>query len=184
VLSPRATLDAAFSGALQSRGFGRRDNEPCSFIARVPERGAELHVDVELSAEPSAFRVVLQDVRSSSRRFELLEEFEGLQRYEFTAADPDSLQAAIDIALLHLERYGIPWLEGQEVTTQSLQSRAALGHHERYRRLVHEAREAFRSGSKTQARSLLEEAAELHELDSVAEKMLSLLRRGSDSEEK
>ncbi len=112
-MSEREQLATAFYRALSPHGFERRDGEPCSFMAKDPESRVDLYVDIELVRDPVAFRVVLQDVRATSRRFELLEEFEGLRYYRYDPGEPASLGAALSAALEHLARYGLPWLRGQ-----------------------------------------------------------------------
>ena len=171
------TLDAAFAEALKSYGFERLNGEACSYILRRGDPPSDLHVDVEVLQHPLRFGVVLQDLRHGGQRRELLEAFEGLEGYLFEADQAESLERARAEAIEHLERYGIPWLMGQSVSTPALATRSALATRDRHRRLLIEAQASFHSGHRQQSRQALEEAVGISPLDPVSAKMLEMLRR-------
>ena len=142
------TLDAAFAGALKPYGFERLNGEACSYILRRGDPQSDLHVDVEVLEHPLRFGVVLQELRHGGQRRELLEAFEGVKGYPFEAGHAESLEKARAVAIEHLERYGIPWLMGQSVSTPALATRSALAALDRHRRLLIEAQASFHAGQK------------------------------------
>ena len=108
---------------LEAIGFKKHSGPWLSYLKREPD--IHFHVDIENHYYSNAFSVTLQSVdRNGNRNQADLSDFENQGDYEYpgdsTAIEDktsritnvEETTAVIELACLHLQTYGIPWIDG------------------------------------------------------------------------
>lgn len=164
-------LDEALFSRLSPRGFTRHEGEALSYVLDSPDESARRHVDVELHSDVPGLRVTLQEVfRDGRRRFELLEEFEGLHYYRYDPRNEKSVSSAVARLLRDFDLYGLRWLEGEAIKTPALAERDQVARSHVQQEAIKKGVESFKAQLYAEAVSHFEAASQLGPLDELTAK--------------
>lgn len=170
-------INRNFLNCLGEHGFVQLKGSELSYVNKV-ESVRTLHVDVNLWTYMNAFSVDLQEVSADGkRRFMMLEQFEGLQKYSYKNEAPQDVKSAVDLAIAHLEKYGLPWLYGEGIDTPSLSRRKKAELEHEFFEHVSRARESFKRGDFKASVDNFERACAIRPLDSTNQEFLEAARK-------
>ena len=170
-------LAEGLANELEPLGYVRESSRIAFVLVELDRRRV---VGVQHWLDRMAFSVQLSDMASvNMQRHIMLEEFGGAMAYAYRDV---GVAASVEQALADMRRYGMPWLEGAEVTTPALQQRSQIAAQFRGERLRDEGVQAFRRGEYRAAVAALQAAKTMTPLGLAGEKMLELARARALSE--
>jgi len=172
-------IDDAFFEILRERGFVRQPGDDVlSYVRASADGRSRAHIDVEVRSYAPGFGVTLQDLREGGvARRQLLEDFRGLPGYRFDDSQPDSVTDALAVALSDLIDCGLPWLDGERISTPAIEAVKRLAEERRYADAVRSARERFKSGDYDEALRLFTEAGAVRTLEPTDERFRGIAEK-------
>lgn len=172
--TPIKILLDLLSPILISEGFRRDDNLP-GFVKIEGEK--KWYVEIAFFSYNNTFLIDLSCLEGRISNGISLGEFEGEKSYVFNKGKEDTF----DFALIHLKKYGIPWLRGNIVKTKALLLKEDSVLSYKFNNLVEKGRNSFKNNFFSDSIKYFEEAKKIKELSGLDLKFYQLAKKKNQS---